>query len=67
MSKRIEINCQTGAIREVELTAEEIAAAQAATAQENADRAAKSPDPIDELRAAMKSDPTLLTRLKAAV
>ena len=65
MPIRIEVNCMTGERREIELTAQEISDSVAATAQELADKAARGPDPIDELRQAMKADASLLTNLKA--
>ena len=68
MPTRIEFNCTTGERKVIELTPEEIAAAAIAKAAEDARNAAKvppPPDPIDELRQALKDDPTLLGKLKA--
>lgn len=40
MATRIEVNCETGEVQEIELTAEEVAELEAAAAQAEADRIA---------------------------
>jgi hypothetical protein len=65
MPTRIEFDLKTGLRREIELTQAELNAAAAAKAAEDAANAARVPDPIEELRAAMKADPALLGKIKA--
>jgi hypothetical protein len=42
---KIEVNCETGEVTEIELTAEEIVEAQAQKAAWDAEQAAKKPEP----------------------
>jgi len=59
MATRIEVNCETGEVQEIELTAEEVAELEAAAAQAEADRIAAEEEAL--AKATAKAD--LLERL----
>ena len=59
MATRLEINCETGEVQEIELTAEEVAALEAAAAQAEADRKTAE----DEAKAKADAKAALLDKL----
>lgn len=59
MATRIEVNCETGEVQEIELTAEEVTALEAAAAQAEEDRIAAEAEA--EAKAAAKAE--LLAKL----